>query len=127
MFEEFGEHSCRANYLFAQIVAQQGDALSMVSCLDRVVQTSLPSLMETNTNKNWEEQAGFAFFNLAKTLDSKGRAFRESAALSLNCSFQHYNAGGVKLRLGGLSTEDIQSYRENPESQVSLRNLELVE
>jgi len=128
MFEEFREQfGCRTNYLFAQMAAQNGDASSMVSCLDRVVQTSILGLREVDANKNWEKQAGMAFFKLAKALDEKGKVCREGAVLSLNYSLQYCDAGGMKPRLSGLSFQEIEDYRENPTSIVSLKTLEIVE
>lgn len=128
MFEEFGEmFGWRTNYSLAEMAAVNGDADSMVVCLERMTARIIPELLEREPNTNWNLRAGRAFFNLAKTLDEKQEFCRNGARRSLNCSFQYYNLAGIKPMLMGLSREEINDYRNNPESGVSLKELELAD
>ncbi|MBU0958667.1 MAG: hypothetical protein KKB31_01850 [Nanoarchaeota archaeon] len=126
MFEQFSFFGWRTHYAFAEIAASNGDAVSLVSCLDKVVSGVIPELRERNSDVNWERRAGEAFFNLAKTLDLKGKNFREGAGLSLSYAFRYSSSSGRRLRIKGLSKTQIDDYLKNPTSSVSLKELEFV-
>ncbi|MBT3691202.1 hypothetical protein HOG16_03105 [Candidatus Woesearchaeota archaeon] len=122
----FMELGVRGNLIFAEIAARFGDSRTMVTVLEEATMQRLNIAKDEPEMDKLTRGAGLAFYNLAKTLDGVGENFhREAAKLSLDYSLQHYDDLGVKITVSGGTLDDLNDYVRNPNSKISLENIEL--
>lgn len=123
----WGMPGWRTHISLASVMANTNQPAAMVEHLEEAVKARIDDLIEQGNLYNWEKDAGSAFYNLAKTLDSQGGPYKQPARKSLSYALKHFRKGGVKIKLNGLSRRDIREYVENPNSSLSLSGLEILE
>ena len=119
----FGKLGINDLLSFANVGAKIGDSDFMVESLEEAANLRIKQLNDT---LDWEQKAGYSFYVLAKDLEKGGEQHMVASTQSLTYAVAHYNNAGIKPEIKGMSVEDIHDYMENPDSDISIQDLEFI-